>query len=999
MAVHMHLHTDGSTLDGMCNIDRAIQKAIEQGESALGISDHGSMIKVFEFYSKCTANNINPVIGCEFYMGEQDTKDRFHILLIAKNNTGLKNLYKLMHKSYKNISSKPRITKEALIEHRKGLVCLTACIGNEIFKKFIQNKNDAEQFIIETLVPLFGDDLYLEIQPNSVPMQDKYNMFLIDVCNKYNLKPIVTCDCHYINKEDFVSHDTMLCIQTTKKKNTEGRFRFSTNDFYMKSDDEIREGLSYIDSIYVEQAIQNTRELANMCSISIGTNDVLVPEMPEIKDEIAHFKKLIQDGYTKRYNDGWYKGLDVKEVKKRINYELKILIEKKYVGYFLIVDDYLRWCRANNIYTGIGRGSCCGSEIAFVLEMTEVEPIRYNLLFERFINPTRNSFPDFDGDFDYDERYKVIDYIKNKYGTDNVSQIIAEGKMTTKAVVRKVLTAYDYQATVINKICKLIPNEAKNLNDALNKSKELAGKLNGTQMLKDMLNLEGLMSHSSTHAAGLIIAPDRIDNYVPVSIDSETGMQVSQWSKKHVEKCGLIKFDMLGLKQLTIFRKTLEFIEKNKGIHLTRDDLNKINENDKGIYEVLNSGMLMGIFQFTGDSAGHVIDMANPSCFEDIMVCESICRPGVKEAELYLNNKKLFRENGAYPIPEYWDLVKDILEPTYGAIVYQEQTMLIMNKIAGWDLGKADSMRKVKDLEEYREDFLCGAKANGISENIANQIFDRFSLEYSFNKSHACAYGKNSAQTCYLKHYYPNEFMASSMTIELTQAEPNILGFLQECRKMNINIFPPTINNIENEFVPTNDGIFMPLSTIARCGQSVMEEIKKHAPYTSFDDFLGRVKKQKVNSATVTNLIKAGAFDCFNANRSELLEYFYKLTKKDKKVLFYSSDVQMLYEKEVFGFYLSKHPLDGQVNNDFSEYKDGTKMSIVGIVTNAREHIDKKGNKMAFLTLENKKCVFGLTCFSWQYKKFESILKEGYALRVFGKKDGKSILVDNVEVI
>lgn len=739
----------------------------------------------------------------------------------------------------------------------------------------------------------------------------------------------------------------MLCIQTKKKKHIEDRFKFSSNNFYIKTNKEVTKELGeYLDADFVDKCIDNTYLLVDKCTASIVKNKILVPSMPWIDNEVKELKRLISEGYKRRYKQGKFDLLNIKEVKDRIKYELDILIEKDYVGYFLIVENYIRKCRETNLFTGPGRGSCCGSEVAFVLGMTEVEPIQYGLIFERFINPTRDSFPDFDGDFDYDRRQEIINYLEKTYGSPNVAQIGTEGKMTAKAVIRKVFTAYNYPMQVINAICKLVDDRADTITKAVDYSSELKERLEREpDAYKDILVLEGLMSHTGTHAAGLIIAPDRVDNYIPVGIDRETGLQVSQWHKKIVEKLGLIKFDMLGLKQLTQYRFMLDYIQKNHNVTISKDDLYSINYNDPNIYKILNSNMLCGIFQFTGFTAGQTIAESKPMCFEDIMVNESICRPGVKEASMYISNKKLYEEEGTYPIPEYWDLVKDILEPTYGAIVYQEQTMLIMNRITGgdWSLGKADSMRKVHDLEEHREDFVSCAVNNCIcSSQIANQIFDRFSLEYSFNKSHACAYGMNSAITCWGKYYYPIEFMATSMTIELTQAEPDILSYIKECKQMGINIISPTINESSNEFIPTKNGIIMPLGCIARCGSTVIEEIIKQKPYTSLEHFLSKVQKKKVNSATVTNLIKAGAFDLFNKNRSTLLKQYFDMINKNKLVMSFCDEVQMMYEKQVYGFYLGKHPLDGQINNNFNEAKEDEICSMVGIVTEYREHIDKK---------------------------------------------------------
>ena len=463
-----------------------------------------------------------------------------------------------------------------------------------------------------------------------------------------------------------------------------------------------------------------------------------------------------------------------------------------------------------------------------------------------------------------------------------------------------------------------------------------------------------------------------------------------------------VKFDLLGLKQLTIFDKTLKAIERNYGKKIKLKDLYKINLEDRKIYEVLNSGRLQSIFQMTGTSASMIVNQMKPQCFEDIMVAESICRPGVKDSDLYLSNKALYDSNGAYPVPEYWEHVKDILEPTYGALVYQEQTMLIMNKIAGWDLGKADGMRKVKNLEDYRLDFVNGAISNGYSADVANSIFDRFDLGYSFNKSHACSYGKVTAICCYLLAYYPKEFLASSMTLELTQAEPNIDAFLREARSIGINILPANINKSTNEFEALENGISIPLTSISHIGDSAYKailEFRKEG-YKSLEDFVKRVPKAKVKKTAVINLIKAGAFDSFNVNRSNLLiDYLTLRNESADNIFFYCDEVQLMYEKQVYGYYVTKHPLDGYVNKNIAEFKDGDIVNINGIISKSTKRKDKNGNMMCFLELDNKNCSFRGIMFSRQYSEFGKYTNEGFRVNIIGKKDGSSIIINNINKI
>ena len=565
------------------------------------------------------------------------------------------------------------------------------------------------------------------------------------------------------------------------------------------------------------------------------------------------------------------------------------------------------------------------------------------------------------------------------------------------------MSVYGYEMKVIGYYTKLIDDNVKTLKEAIEACEELRDYLVGKEMYNDMLRLEGLMSHASMHAAGLLIMNDEVDNHFPVRINRKENVSVCEWNKKIVEGLGAFKFDLLGLKQLTIFDKTLKAIERNHGVKLTLDDIYNIDLEDKAIYEVLNKGKLKTIFQFTGDTAGSIIAKMKPECFNDVMVAESISRPGIKECDLYLQNRTDYLETGDYIKPRYWNLVKDILEESYGAIVYQEQTMMIMHKIAGWDLGKADSMRKVKNLEEYREDFVNGALSNGVPQDIANEIFDRFSLQYSFNKGHACAYGKISCICAWLLANYPSEFIASSMTLELTQSEPDIKGFIMEAKTLGINILPADINLSTSEYEAFKEGIRIPLTSIKQVGDSVYEYILKareKGKIQSLEHFLAVVPKSKANKKVVKNLIIGGAFDFITPNRSELLIRFMTLRNEDiSKVFFYCDEVQMMYEKEVYGFALGKHPLDGFKSEDIKSFENGSTISIIGIANDVILRLDKNNNEMCFATMENQVCEYRAVVFSRTFVRFKQLLKKGMKLRLTGKRDGNSILVSEVSVI
>lgn len=988
--IHLHLHTSGSVLDGAINIDLLFNYIKLQGNNSVAITDHGNMIKTYEFYTKAKNNGINPILGCEFYIS--DGNNNFHLILLAKNKIGFDNLLMLRYKSNFNFYYKPRITFEDLVLHKEGLICLSACVGNEIHHYYKLNKINEAKSICQKYLDLFGEDYYLEIQSNRLEVQKPYNLFIQSVSKELNIETVVTCDAHYLKKEHYSSHDTLLCISTKAKKNEQKRFRFTSNDFYVQDSNDIYDRLSYLDKEFLDNCITNTHKVAEKCNVDLETKEVFAPKF-NCENEKLLLAKKCNIGYKKRLKEGAFENLELKEVVKRISYELDVICSRGYAGYFLIVQDFIEFCISNNIYFGVGRGSVCGSEIAFILGITEVEPMTNGLLFERFLNPTRNSFPDIDLDFCYFRRSEVIEYLINKYGKENVCHIMAEGTFSLKAVVRRVLSAYSYDQKITSKISKILDN-FNSTKDAL-KDNEFSSRI--TEGIKeDIVNIEGLMSHVSKHAAGLVISPNEVYKHLPVSLDRDSGMLVSEWHKKTIEKINLIKFDILGLKHLTIFDLALKYINEN-GTILTRNDVNNINYEDKKVFEMLqNSKCLLGVFQFAGKTAGQIVTKMKVNCFEDVMVANSICRTGVKDDELYLENKESYLKTGTFNKPSYWKYVEDILSPTYGAIVYQEQTMLIMNKITGgkWDLGKCDSMRKVQDLEEFREGFL---NCSIIPREEANKIFDRFNLEYSFNKAHACGYGKISYQSAWFLAYHSKEYISACMTLELTQEEPNIQGFIKLANSFDINVLSPNINSSTNEFLPVEEGILMPLTSISNVGDKAVKTIMSKRPFLSFDDFLEKVPKKQVNKRAIINLIKAGTFDCFNENRTIVLTNFLNSIKETSNLLFWSDETQMLYEREVFGFSLEKHPLDNHINIDFHSLKNG-EVSINCIVNTLTPHVDKNGNLMCFVTLENKKCIVNATCFSETYKTYYSLITPFVPILVTGKKDGDSFIIHKVRL-
>lgn len=989
---HYHNHSDGSLLDGSCKIDRLVSYAKESGVNAIGLTDHGNMIKIFEFWKKCNKEGVKPILGCEFYMGEPNTTDKFHIIVLAKNNKGLHNMYKLQEFAWtKNFYSKPRITMDKLIEYKEGLIITTACLGGEVAKTFMKHSDTQAIDVILGMDEEF-EDFYLELQPQGTPEQIKLNKFLLSVGKRFSIPCVVGCDAHYIVKDDAEAHDTMLCMQVQKKKNDDKRFKMNPREFYLKSEEEIIKQLNIIEEIPLEDVItiiNNTNNIPNLCNATIETG---LDALPHFTDNAEYMLALeCNKGYKRRYGNVYRK-----DVVDRVKYELSVIKEKGYPGYFLIVQDFLDYARSKGILIGDGRGSCCGSMVAYLLGIHNIDPIKYGLFFERFLNPTRNSPPDIDSDIQYDRRGEVIEYVVNKYGYENVCQIMAEGKMKTKKVVRSVLSSYDFLQQYINKICKSIPDVLGiSLKEAYDKSEEFRGYMDKhKEQFNEMIILENLISNTSTHAAGVVIAPDKISNYVPVMKSKNNDLMICQWHKKIVEEVGVYKFDFLGLKTLSILAYTRHYVLKNKGIDV---DLDNFDVEAPEIYKQLSTGHFNGVFQFDADSAAAVVNELKPTCFNDIVIAESICRPGVKEAEMCIKNKvNGYKKTGIKPID-------DILEETYGAIVYQEQTMNIMNKIAGWSLGFADKMRKVNNLEEYRDKFVEDSVKNGYTKEQANSIFDRFSMEYSFNKSHACAYGLLTAKTAYLLNKYPVEFMCAVMTITQydEKGKEAIPEMIKECVKNDIKILPPDINISTNEFIPTEKGIVLPLTMINKVGDKAMETILENrtTPYLSFDDFMNRINKRNINKGVASNLIKGGAFDNLEGeNRILLLKHFFDTRREKFEVNYtWSNDILYAFEREAIGINLTKSPLDNTICPRFDEIDESGTMFATCILHDVKEITDRNGNKMCFVTLETKYDIIKGVIFSRTYKQCKELIHENSMIKIYGKKDKGSLLINNLE--
>lgn len=998
----LHVHSDGSVLDGKQQVHEIVKYA-KENNVAVTLTDHGNMINTYKMYSACKEADVKCNIGCEIYFTPSYEQQGYtHLILIAKNKVGYQNLLKLQYYSFmEGFYYKPRVDLKRLAECSEGLICLSACIGGIIPKLFLDGDTVGAINWITQFKSLFKEDFYLELQPHDLDKQVKANKWLVEMSQLFEIPLVITSDAHYVTKEERDTHDTVICLGYHKLKYDDTRRRYTTTNAF-NSESKIIEELTKqginIDTII--KAMANTKLISAKCDVSLECTETFLPSLYE--DDDKQLALLCNEMFIEKKKRGRFKEITDAQIIERVKYELKVLKDKGYSGYFLIVYDFMKYMRDNNIPFGAGRGSVAGSEVAFLLGIHKLEPIKYGLIFERFLNPTRFSYPDIDSDVCYERRDEVISYLVDKYGIKNTATIIAVGHMSTSNVIRKVVKAYGYEQTVVNNVStRYVPKRLGiTLTEAYNESVDLRNFLDANEdMKRDCFALEDNISHISKHAAGLIISSKPVYECVPVMRDEDNkAMMKTQWDKKVVEKCGLLKFDMLGLKLLTTYGNMIKHIKKLRGIDVKLDELYEMDLEHEDIYRILNSGNLGGVFQFSEYAGKRTIIDAEPKCFEDVMACESICRPGVKEDKLYIKNKRLYETTGTYPVPEYWSFVKDILEPTFGAIVYQEQTMMILHKIGGMTLGEADGLRKVKSLEPYRSNFVeYAVNTLGMLRELAHNVFDRLDLAYSFNKSHAGVYGVHSCVTAFCKANYFTEYMSAYMSMEILK-EPskcNIGDLIMECRENEITFLPPDINIATNEFLPMSEKeIMLPITFIKGMGDKSIESIVNLRPYTSVQDLVTRVPKRNVNKTTFQKLIKAGSFDVFNINRQQLLQEY-----AGAKEIYWCDDVKMQYERATLGITLGKHPLDNHINVKVSDFEEDANISINAILNEVICKIDKNGNMMAFIKCENKVCVFEGLIFSYKYAYLSPLLLPQLKVNIQGKVSNGKILIDKMKII
>lgn len=1054
--VHLHVHTEYSLLDGSAKISKLIKKAREHNMSALAITDHGSMYGVIEFYKKCKENNIKPIIGCEVYIAPRGRfkkegsidSENYHLVLLAKNNNGYKNLMKIVSSAFvEGFYYKPRTDYEFLKENSNDLVALSACLGGEVQALLLQGNYEEAKKKALLYDDIFGrGNFYLELQNHGFEEQIKVNKELIKLSNETGIPLVATNDVHYVEKEDSKAHEILLCIQTGKTIDDEDRMSFENDEFYLKSKEEMYE-------IFSEQkeALLNTVKIADECNVEFEFNVTRLPKFdtPEGIPSNEYLRKICFDGLYERYKNV------TQEVIDRLEYELSVIEKMGYVDYFLIVWDFIKFAKDNNIITGPGRGSAAGSIVAYTLGITKIDPIKYNLLFERFLNPDRVSMPDIDSDFCYERRQEVIDYVVRKYGQDRVAQIITFGTMAARAVIRDVGRALNYPYAEVDRIAKMIPMELNiTIDRALELNPELRKEYEADERIKYLIDisksLEGLPRHSSTHAAGVVISSAPLVEFVPLAKNDEA--VVTQFPMTILEELGLLKMDFLGLRTLTVIRDTIDLVKKNRGIDL---DLDKIDYDDKEVYELISQGNTEGIFQLESPGMTNFMKELKPNSLEDIIAGISLYRPGpMDQIPTYIKNK-----NNPDKIEYLDEKLKPILDVTYGCMVYQEQVMQIVRDIAGYSLGRSDLVRRAMAKKKHdvmlkeRQNFVYGlddengnilvkgAVRNGVKEEVANKIFDLMMdfASYAFNKSHAAAYAVVGYQTAYLKKYYPVEFMTALIT-SVVGNNDKVAFYIQACKKMGIEVLPPDINESEYSFTVIGNKIRFGLGAIKNVGKGAVEAIKeariKKGHFTGFVDFCYKVNLSEVNKKAVESMIKAGAFDSLNIKRSQLMaiyerkmdavanekrktiegqvslfglatetqgqikEEYDNIKEFDKKHL-------LAMEKEMMGLYISGHPLDEyskiiemhattkisdivnieDENGIPSEHKveDGQKVIIAGIVQGVNIKSTRNNDMMAFITVQDLYASVEVLVFPKIYQKCNKQIFEDNIVLIKGR--------------
>ncbi len=1016
---HLHVHTEYSLLDGSNKIKEYVKRVKELGMDSAAITDHGVMYGVIDFYKAAREAGIKPIIGCEVYVAPSSRFDReigggddryYHLVLLAENNVGYANLMKIVSKGFtEGFYYKPRVDMELLQQYHEGIIALSACLAGEVARDIQKGLVEEAKKAALKYQDCFGKgNFYLELQDHGIPAQRMVNTTLLSMSKELDIPLVATNDVHYTYPEDEKPHDILLCIQTAKKLADEDRMRYEGGQYYVKSEEEMK-GLFP----YAWEAVENSQVIADRCNVEIEFGVTKLPhfEVPEGFTSETYLHKLCEDGMKERYpsDDG--------KLHERLEYELSVIRQMGYVDYFLIVWDFINYARSNGIAVGPGRGSAAGSIVSYCLKITNIDPIRYNLLFERFLNPERVSMPDIDIDFCFERRQEVIDYVSRKYGSEKVVQIVTFGTMAAKGVIRDVGRVMDLPYSYVDGIAKMVPNELNvTIDRALQVNPELRKLYETDEQVKVLIDmskrLEGLPRHTSMHAAGVVICPESADEYVPLSKGAD-GCVTTQFTMTTLEELGLLKMDFLGLRTLTVIQSAARLVKKDKGIDL---DMDRIDFNDKAVLDSIGTGKTDGVFQLESGGMKNFMKELKPQNLEDIIAGISLYRPGPMDfIPKYIRGK-----NNAESVTYLCPQLEPILEPTYGCIVYQEQVMQIVRDLGGYTMGRSDLVRRAMSkkkqavMEKERANFIYGNEEegvpgcvkNGIPAEVAATIYEEMMdfAKYAFNKSHAACYAVVAYQTAYLKYYYPVEFMAALMTSVIDNPR-KVSEYILTCRNMGIAILPPDINEGEMGFSVSGGSIRYALTAIKGIGRPVIEEITKErelrGPFLSLQDFVDRTMDTEVNKRTVENFIKSGSFDSLGGTRKQFMSVFaqmmdaglqnkknnltgqmslFDLVSEEEKSAYeirlpdvgeYSKEILLGFEKEVLGIYVSGHPLEEyeqtwkkhitRTTADFAldeetgqmNVKDQERAVIGGMISEKKIKYTKNDKVMAFLTLED----------------------------------------------
>ncbi|MBQ7769239.1 MAG: DNA polymerase III subunit alpha [Oscillospiraceae bacterium] len=1040
---HLHLHTEYSLLDGACRIDGLMDRVKELGQTAVAITDHGVMYGCIDFYKAAKAAGIKPIIGCEVYVAPRNMSDRvhgidndpYHLVLLCKDRQGYENLCYLVSQAFvEGFYGKPRVDLNLLRERHEGLIATSACLAGAIPQRLLQEDYDAALKYAQEMADIFGPDhFYLELQDHGIPEQTPVNQGIMRIARETGLPLVVTNDAHYLRKEDARMQDVLLCVQTGRTVDDPNRMKFQTEEFYLKSEDELRQLFPGCD-----EAFENTMKIADRCNLEFVFNEYHLPSfhVPEGFTNEEYFRKLCEDGFRERYPDA------PDSYRERLEYEIGVISRMGYVNYYLIVWDFIRFAKESGIPVGPGRGSGAASIVAYCMHITEVDPMKYSLIFERFLNPERVSMPDFDTDFCQERRGEVIDYVMQKYGADHVAQIATFGTMAARGAIRDVGRALNFTYAETDVVAKLVPTMPLHitLKDALNVSPKLKEMYDGDERVKNLIDtamsLEGMPRNTSTHAAGVVITADPVHTYVPLSRNDET--TVTQYTMTTIEELGLLKMDFLGLRNLTVIRDAELQIQKFN----PEFSMDRIPDDDPETFQMLTEGKTQGVFQLESAGMTGVCVGMKADSIEDITAIVALYRPGPMDSIPKFIENKLNHKKVTYKCPE----LEPILKVTYGCIVYQEQVIEIFRQLGGYTMGQADNIRraiskkKMNVIEAERKVFVYGDKekgiagciANGISESVAQSLYDEIVAfaNYAFNKAHAVCYAVVAYQTAYLKCHYPRQYMAALMTSVLDSAT-KISGYIAECKDLGIATLPPDVNHSVDSFAVEGDAIRFGLGAVKNVGRGLIRSMvaKREAdgPFQSLEDFIQRMGDE-LNKRAVENFIKCGAMDCFGYHRSELLavyenmmdsiassrkrniegqmNLFAMLQDTDDaveipipKLAEMSKADLMLMEKETTGIYLSGHPMDdyrhllkdthvvsiGQLMDEESTYQDEQIVSIAGVVQSIKMKTTRNNSMMAYVTLEDDTASIEMLAFSNVLSQYGNYIRENLPVVIVGR--------------